>query len=145
MKSAAALLALAACAAFGAAPPPPPIASRPAEKGCEWKLFSSAALGLQVPYQRCDFGYRVVVAKHVPHLGLSKSAFTISPDEAYAARVAEEAGTDIPPPPRGTLGVNFNSLTYFEFHALENPRRFAFVSAGQDAPLFDETMIKFLP
>jgi len=50
-----------------------------------------------------------------------------------------------PPPPCGNLGVTFDSLTYFEFHAVENPRRFAFVSAGQDAPLFDETKIKFLP
>lgn len=50
-----------------------------------------------------------------------------------------------PPPPRGDLGISLDSLTYFEFHALENPRRFAFVSAGQDAPLFDETAIKFLP
>lgn len=202
MKLAAGLTALAASAALAAAPPP--LASRPAEKDCAWRLFSSPALGLEVPVQRCDFGFRVidfgegktslyqsiadtgqkedafpvvsmfekkadegpdeairrvafkklsryqrkhcvVVAKHVPHLGLSKSAFTISPDEAYATKVAEEAGTDVPPPPCGDLGESAGSLTYFEFHALENPRRFAFVWAGQDAPLFDETRLKFLP
>lgn len=203
MKLAAGLTALAALAALAAAPPPP-LASRPPEKGCAWKLFSSPELGLEVPCQRCDFGFRVidfgagksslyqsmadtgkkedvypvitmfekkadegpdeairrvafkklsryqrkhclVVAKHVPHLGLSKSAFTISPDEAYAAKVAEKAGTDVPPPPCGDLGESADSLTYFEFHALENPRRFAFVSAGQDTPLFDETRLRFLP
>lgn len=203
MRLAAGLTALAALAALAAAPPPP-LASRPPEKGCAWRLFSSPALGLEVPYQSCDFGFRVidfgagktslyqsmkdtdkkedvfpvismfakkadetpdeairrvafkklsryqrrhcsVVARHVPHLGLSKSAFTISPDEALAARAAKEAGADIPPPPCGDLGEAADALTYFEFHAVENPRRFAFVWAGQDTPLFDETRLRFLP
>lgn len=202
MKLAAGLTALAAFAAFAAAPPP--LASRPAETGCAWRLFSSPELGLEVPVQRCDFGFRVidfgagktslyqsmrdagqkedvypvismfekkadetpdeairrvafkkltryqrrhcsVTARHVPYLGLSKSAFTITPDEKYAAEVAEKAGTDVPPPPCGDLGESADSLTYFEFHAMENPRRFAFVSAGQDTPLFDESRLKFLP
>jgi len=203
VRLAAGLSALAAFAALAAAPPPP-LASRPAEKGCAWRLLSSPELGLEVPVQRCDFGFRVidfgagktslyqsmtdagkkedvfpvvsmfekkadegpdeairrvafkkltryqrkhcvVVAKHVPHLGLSKSAFTISPDEEYAAKAAAKAGADIPPPPCGDLGEAADGLTYFEFHALENPRRFAFVWAGQDTPLFDETRLKFLP
>lgn len=203
MRLAAGLTALAAFAALAAAPPPP-LASRPPEKGCAWNLFSSPALGLEVPYQRCDFGFRVidfgagktslfqsmretgkkedvfpvismfekkadetpdeairrvafkklsryqrrhcsVVARHIPHLGLSKSAFTISPDEEYAEKAARKAGTDVPPPPCGDLGESADTLTYFEFHAVENPRRFAFVWAGQDTPLFDEARIKFLP
>lgn len=198
---------LCSVAALAAAPPPPPpdpLASRPAEKGCEWRLFKSPELGLEVPYQRCDFGYRVidfgpgkrsffqsmqdkgkkedvypvitmytkdadeapdkavrraafgklsfykrrhcvVVATHIPHLGLNKQAFTISPDKEYAAKVAKKAGTDIPEPPCGDQGETADSVTHWEFHPLENTKRFAFVSAGQDTPLFDETMIRFLP
>ncbi len=206
------LLALVLCAAAlvaatpapPKAPPPEPLASRPAEKGCQWLIFNSPELGLRVPYQRCDFGYRVidfgpgkrsffqsmqdkgkkedvypvitmyaksedeapdkavrrvafgklsfykrrhcvVVATHIPHLGLNKQAFTISPDKEYAAKVAKEAGTDIPEPPCGDQGESADSISYFEFHPMENAKRFAFVSAGQDTPLFDETMIQFLP
>lgn len=202
MKSAAGLTALAALAALAAAPPP--LSTRAAGKGCEWKLFSSPKLGIEVPYQQCDFGYRtidfgpgkhslfqamkdtgkkedvfpvitvyamkasetpeeavrrvgfsglswykkrhcVVVPTRVAHLGRSKSAYTISPDAAYAKKIAKEAGTDIPEPPCGARGEAADSVSYFEFHPLENPLRFVYVDAGQDAPLFDETRIKFLP
>jgi hypothetical protein len=203
VKLAAALAAALAATAMMAAAPAAP-APRSAEKGCEWKLFTSAALGIEVPYQRCDFGYRVidfaagkrglyqtmqdkgkkrdvypvitvfdkkadeapdeairrtafkalswykrrhcaVVATHVAHLGLNKAAFTISPDAEYAAKAAKEAGTDIPEPPCGDQGESADSVSYFEFHPLENPRRFVFVSAGQDTPLFDDSAIRFLP
>lgn len=204
MNLAAALTALAATAALAAVPPPASLSSRAPEKGCVWKLLSSATLGISVPYQRCDFGYRVidffegkkqliqsmkdtgkkedlfpvilvyekkadegpdeairriafkdltrykrkhcvVVAKHVAYLGLNKAAFTISPDAEYAAKAAKEAGDDIPEPPCGNLGEAADYASHFEFHPLENPRRFVFVSEGQDTPLFDETAIKFLP
>ncbi|UPT72823.1 MAG: hypothetical protein M0D55_12930 [Elusimicrobiota bacterium] len=101
-----------------------------------------AAFGKLSRYQR---KHCRVVAKHVPHLGLSKAAFTIEPDEVYAEKIAKENGTDIPPPPCGDMGISFDGVSYWEFHAMENPRRFAFVNAGQDSPLFDETGLKFLP
>ena len=197
LRFAVAALALSAAA-------PAPSGSRAPEKGCAWKLFSSPALGLEVPYQRCDFGYRVidfvagknallesmtdtgkkadiypvvtvfekkaeegpdeailrvagkklsrykrkhciVLAKHVASLGAGKAAFTLSPDAEYLSKVEDEAGGDIPAPPCGDLGELADGLTYFEFHPTENPRRFLFVNAGQDTPLFDETALKLLP
>ena len=204
MIRAAALTALAACAALAAAPAAPP--SRPAGKGCQWKVFTSAELGLSVPYQRCDFGYRVidflevpgrkslylsmedtgkkaslypvvtvhemkadetpdaairrvafgklsrykrkhcvVVAKYLAYLGQGKAAFTISPDEKYAAEAEAASSGEIPDPPCGDQGELADGLAYFEFHPIENPSRFLFVSAGQDTPLFDEAALKLLP
>jgi hypothetical protein len=180
--------------------------SRAPEKGCAWKTLSSPELGLEVPVQRCDFGYRViefltlprkpnlyqsmqdtgkkaslypvvtvfekkadetpdaaikrvalgklswykrkhclVVPRRLGHLGAGKAAFTLSPDAKYAEKALEAAGGDIPEPPCGELGELADGLTYFEFHPAENPRRFLFVSAGQDTPLFDETALKLLP
>lgn len=87
-----------------------------------------------------------VVAKAVPHMvGADKAAFTIEPDEKYAEAHAKKYAGEVPPPPCGDMGTSFDGISYFEFHDAENPRRFAFVNAGQDAPLFDETGLKFLP
>jgi hypothetical protein len=195
---------LAAIAASAAVPSTP--AGRAPEKGCAWTTLSSPEVGIELPVQRCDFGYRViefttlphkhhvyqsiqdkgkkatlypvvtvysmkaderpddavrrvalgtlsrykrkhcvVVARYLSHLGPGKAAFTISPDKKYAAEALEAAGGDIPEPPCGEYGELADGLTYFEFHPLENPRRFLFVSAGQDTPLFDETALKLLP
>ena len=87
-----------------------------------------------------------VVPKKLGFLGADKRAYTISPDESYAADVARKAGDQIPPPPCGQHGEMPDGFTYFEFHPAENPSRFAFVVFGQDEhPLFDESSLKFLP
>lgn len=87
-----------------------------------------------------------VVAKAVAHMvGADKSAFTIEPDETYAEAHGKKYAGEVPPPPCGDMGTSFDGISYFEFHDAENPRRFAFVNAGQDTPLFDETGLKFLP
>lgn len=205
MKLAAALTALATLGAAAAVPAV--VVSRVAEKDCVWRTYTSTALGLEVPVQRCDYGFRVidftevagkptlyqsmkeqgkdktsvdaavtvfekkaderpdeairrvafkkldryqrkhcvVVAKHVAYLKDGKAAFTIVPDEKYQAEVERAAGADIPPPPCGELGDYADGRVYWEFHPVENPRRFVFVNIGQDTPLFDETALRFLP
>jgi hypothetical protein len=86
-----------------------------------------------------------VVPKKLGFLGSEKRAYTISPDESYAADLARKAGDQIPPPPCGDQGELPDGFTYFEFHPKENPARFAFVVFGQDEhPLFDESSLKFL-
>lgn len=188
----------------GVAAPEHPLPSRPAEKGCAWKLLSAPEIGLELQVQSCDFGYRTiefgagkraliqamtdkgkkpdlfpvvvmyekkesegpdeairravfgklsrherkhcrVTAKPVPRMGPGKTAFTIEPDEEYADAHAKKFAGEVPPPPCGDMGISFDGISYFEFHDAENPRRFAFVNAGQDTPLFDETGLKFLP
>lgn len=87
----------------------------------------------------------VVVAKYLSYLGPGKAAFTLSPDKQYGAELEKTANGEIPDPPCGDLGELADGLTYFEFHPVENPRRFLFVSAGQDTPLFDESRLMLLP
>ncbi|MBI3563777.1 MAG: hypothetical protein HY079_01115, partial [Elusimicrobia bacterium] len=60
-------------------------------------------------------------------------------------KLVEAAGGDIPDLPCGEYGMDFDSQSYFEYHAAENPKRFAMVFIGQDEPLFDEKSLKFLP
>ncbi len=83
--------------------------------------------------------------KKLAFLDAGKTAFTITPDEDFAAAIARKAGDQIPPPPCGDQGELPDGFTYFEFHA-DAPTRFAFVIFGQDEhPLFDERSLKFLP
>ena len=92
MKLAAALTALAALGAAAAVPTV--TVSRVAEKSCVWKTFSSAELGLEVPVQRCDYGFRVIdfaslhtyaeLGGSLPELRLDLHVYAANPAERYA-------------------------------------------------------------
>ncbi len=85
---------------------------------------------------------RAVAAKDV-ELPSGKKAYTYSPDDEE--KLVEAAGGDIPDLPCGEYGLDFDSQSYFEYHAAENKSRFAMVFIGQDTPLFDEKSLSFLP
>ena len=89
----------------------------------------------------------LVREKRLPFLdGVSKRAYEIVPDAELAAKTDEESRGDVPEPPCGDRGESADGVSYFEYHPGENPRRFAFVDAGQEEhPLFDEKSISFLP
>lgn len=76
-------------------------------------------------------------------LPAGKKAYSYAPDDEEA--LVEASGGDIPDLPCGEYGMDFDSQSYFEHHPGENPRRFALVFIGQDAPLFDEKSLTFLP
>lgn len=76
-------------------------------------------------------------------LPAGKLAFDYAPDDEE--KLLEAAGGDIPDLPCGEYGKDFDSQSYWEYHPKENPKRFAMVFLGQDAPMFDEKSIKFLP
>ncbi|MFI5347362.1 MAG: hypothetical protein ACHQ51_13390 [Elusimicrobiota bacterium] len=102
----------------------------------------------RVAFSKLSFKQRrhcSVVFKKLGFLSAGKAAYTITPDEDFAADIARKAGDQIPPPPCGDQGELPDGFTYFEFHA-DNPNRFVFVMYGQDEhPLFDESSLKFLP
>jgi hypothetical protein len=197
----AAALALLLCAAPARAAE----ASRPPEKGCSWKRLSDRTLGLELFYQKCDFGFRTVAfeadrkggtvvqvlhdaakgskdsrepvirvftkapgepiadairrvalastsADRAPHcravpakdakLPAGRHAYVFAPDDEIA--ILKKAAGDIPEPPCGALGVDYDSRSYFEYHPSETTRRFAYVSLGQDEhPDFDELSLTF--
>jgi hypothetical protein len=197
----AAVLALLLCAAPSRAAE----ASRPPEKGCAWKRLSDRKLGLELLYQKCDFGYRTVdfevsakegvvyellhdaakgskdsrepvirvftkpsgesisdairrvalastPADRAPHcravpakdkrLLKGRHAYDFAPDDEVA--ILKKAAGEIPDPPCGSLGVDYDSQSYWEYHPSETTRRFAHVSLGQDEhPDFDELSLKF--
>ncbi|MDE2512024.1 MAG: hypothetical protein KGL74_12950 [Elusimicrobia bacterium] len=98
---------------FGAAAAAAP---RPPERNCAWTTPTDAGLGVELRTQTCDFGFRTVtfetsakdttisvVPKRLGFLGAGKTAFTISPDEDFAAEIAGKAGDQIPPPPCGDM------------------------------------------
>ena len=70
--------------------------------------------------------------------------FTFVPDAAYAKEVAAKASPDeIGDPPCGEWGKGPEGVQYFEVQ--EGARRFLFVRAGQEEPLFDEKTLRILP
>ena len=87
-----------------------------------------------------------VAAKKLAFIGSGKKAYTILPDEEFAAEAAKKAGDGVPEGACGPLGDQPDGLGYFEFHPDENPRRFVYVDFGQEEhPLFDERSLLFLP
>lgn len=90
--------------------------------------------------RRCVVGYKRLEKSIADRLVLA-----YAPDEGYAAELAKAAGSDIPEPGCGEFGDAPDSLVYWEYHPKESKTRFAFVSAGQDDPLFDEESLRFRP
>lgn len=84
---------------------------------------------------------RAVPAKDTD-LGPGKKAYQYAPIDEE--KLVEAAGGDIPDLPCGEYGMDFDSMSYFEYHAAQ-PKRFAMVFIGQDEPLFDEKSLTFLP
>jgi hypothetical protein len=74
--------------------------------------------------------------------GNTKPRYTLEPTGTYANKIYAELAQF----PRdfgcGPYGAG-QASAYFEYHPSESLERFAFVNAGQDAPLFDEESIRF--
>lgn len=86
---------------------------------------------------------RAVAAQDV-HLAPGRLAYVFAPDDEKA--ILKKADGDIPEPPCGELGMDYDSRSYFEYHPSENPRRFLFVAFGQEEhPDFDEDSLRLLP
>ena len=72
-----------------------------------------------------------------------KSAWVIAPDEEYSKKILEQTPKDeMPEESCGAYGAPVDSRAYFEFHE-DSKGRFAWVSVGQDTPLFDEQSLVF--
>lgn len=115
--------------------------SKKADERIEDAVKRVASKGLSLKKRRhCRVTYRRMEKAVADRLVLA-----YAPDEGYAAELAKEAGTDIPEPGCGEMGEMPDSLVYWEYHPKESKTRFAFVSAGQDDPLFDEESLRFEP
>jgi len=86
---------------------------------------------------------RAVPAKDV-RLPAGHAAYVFAPDDEAA--ILKRSAGDVPEPPCGDLGMDYDSQSYFEYHPGENPRRFLFVAFGQEEhPDFDEDSLRLLP
>lgn len=84
---------------------------------------------------------RAVPAKNAK-LPEGRHAYVFAPDDEVA--ILKKAEGEIPEPPCGALGVDYDSQSYWEYHPSETTRRFAFVELGQeDHPDFDEYSLTF--
>jgi hypothetical protein len=79
-------------------------------------------------------------------LNAYKRAYVLTPDDYLAAKLANKAGDDVPPPACGAYGDQPDGLAYFEYHPDESQTRFAYVDFGQDEhPMFDESSLVLAP
>jgi hypothetical protein len=86
----------------------------------------------------------VVTREKISFKDKNKTAYSISPDAAFDAEIRKKAEGDIPEPPCGEMGMDYDSQSYFEFH--RGATRFAHVSFGQEEhPDFDEESLVYLP
>jgi hypothetical protein len=72
--------------------------------------------------------------------------YTFVPDRAYAKEVEAKSSPDeVEDPSCGEWGEMPDGIQYFEVRYTGRTRRFLFVRAGQDEPLFDEKTLRPLP
>jgi hypothetical protein len=87
---------------------------------------------------------KVAPAKKTAVKGGGKQVFELVPTGAYEKKIMRELQKE----PRdfgcGDYGKG-QSTVYFEYHPAQSKTRFIWVDAGQDAPLFDENSIEFIP
>ncbi len=93
-----------------------------------------------------DLARRCVLAPYTnstPRTGAKR--YTFVPNAAYQKELDKTAvAGDIPDPPCGTWGINFESVEYFEVQPASGVQKVLFVRTGQDTPPFDEQTLRLV-
>lgn len=87
----------------------------------------------------------VVVSASDGYVGFTdprKSGWVITPDALYEKKLIAEYGGDMPDPPCGPGGIDYNAASYYEFHT-DSPTVFVRTGFYQDGPFFDQQSLRF--
>jgi imidazolonepropionase-like amidohydrolase len=72
--------------------------------------------------------------------------YVFVPNPEYGAELkTTQDPNDVPEPPCGDLGVNYDGIVYFETQPQSGVRKVLFVNVGQDDPQFDAATLRLIP
>jgi hypothetical protein len=68
------------------------------------------------------------------------------PNPEYEAELKKtQDPNDVPEPPCGDYGINYDGIAYFETQPHSGVRKLLYVNVGQDEPQFDEATLRLIP